>query len=75
MEKHKIILDVDTANGMPMRDIDDGLAIALALASPEFEMLGITTCGGNCRTDESTYNSLVWLEMAGKRIFLLLRGA
>lgn len=67
MDRQKVILDVDTANGMPVRDIDDGLAIALALASPEIELLGCTTCGGNCRTDESTKNTLIWLEMAGKQ--------
>jgi len=66
MEKHKVILDVDTANGMPVRDIDDGLAIAMALASPEIELLGCTTCGGNCRTRESTVNTLRILEIAGR---------
>ena len=66
MEKHKIILDVDLANGMPVRDIDDGLAIAMALTSPEIELLGCTTCGGNCRTHESTINTLRLLEMAGR---------
>jgi len=66
MEKHKIILDVDLANGMPVRDIDDGLALAMALAMPEFELLGCTTCGGNCRTHESTINTLRFLEMAGR---------
>lgn len=66
MEKHKIILDVDTGTGMPVRDVDDGLAIAMALAMPEFELLGCTTCGGNCRTHESTINTLRILEMAGR---------
>jgi purine nucleosidase len=66
MQREKVILDVDTANGMPIRDIDDGLAIALALSSPEIDLLGLTTCGGNCRTEESTYNSLIWLEQAGR---------
>ena len=66
MKTHKIILDVDTANGMPVRDIDDGLAIAMALASPEIELLGCMTCGGNCRTHESTINTLRILEVAGR---------
>jgi inosine-uridine nucleoside N-ribohydrolase len=67
MNRRKIILDVDTANGMPVRDIDDGLAIALALASPELELVGCTTCGGNCSTEESTHNTLLWLQMAGRQ--------
>ena len=64
---HKIILDVDLANGMgPARDVDDGLALALALTSPEVELLGCTTCAGNCRTSESTRQTLLFLEQAGR---------
>ena len=66
MERHKVILDVDTGTGLPVCDIDDGIAIALALASPEIELLGCTTCGGNCRTHQSTVNTLRILEMAGR---------
>ena len=47
MNKVKVILDVDTATGIPCRDVDDGIAIALALASPEIDLIGITTCAGN----------------------------
>ena len=47
MKRHKIILDVDTGSGITPIDIDDGQAIVLALASPEIELLGCTTCGGN----------------------------
>ena len=65
MHKHKVIMDVDNALGM-LGDVDDGLAIALALASPEIELLGCTTCGGNCRAHESTVNTLRVLEMAGR---------
>ena len=67
MEATKIILDVDTATGIPCRDVDDGLAIALALASPEIDLIGITTCAGNCRAHESTENSLRILELAGRQ--------
>ena len=42
MQTHKVILDVDNAMGM-FGDVDDGLAIALALVSPEIELLGCTT--------------------------------
>ena len=65
MQTHKVIMDVDNALGM-LGDVDDGLAIALALASPEIELLGCTTCGGNCRAHESTINTLRILEMAGR---------
>lgn len=38
MEKKKIIIDTDIGD-----DIDDAFAIALAMASPELEILGVTT--------------------------------
>lgn len=66
MKRHKVILDIDNATGMPMRDIDDGVALALALASPDIELQGCTTCGGNCQTDESTRNTHIHLDMADR---------
>ncbi len=66
MSKHKIILDIDNAFTLPAQDTDDAMALAPALTSPEIELLGITTCAGNCRTWESTKNSLRMLELAGK---------
>jgi purine nucleosidase len=66
MKKHKVILDIDNAFTIPAQDTDDAIALALALTSPEIELLGCTTCGGNCRTWQSTENSLRMLEIAGK---------
>ncbi|MDJ0782437.1 MAG: nucleoside hydrolase [Desulfosarcinaceae bacterium] len=54
MERHTLILDIDNALGIPVADTDDALALALALASPEIELLGITTCAGNCTVIQST---------------------
>ena len=65
MQRHKIILDIDNAFTIPAQDTDDAMALALALTSPEIELLGVTTCGGNCRTWQSTENSLRMLEIAG----------
>ena len=45
--KKKVIIDTDPAIGVPKRDIDDGLAILLLLASPEVELKGITISSGN----------------------------
>lgn len=53
--KPKVILDVDTG-------IDDALAIAYAVASPEIELLGITTTYGMVNVDFSTRNTLKVLE-------------
>ncbi|TDQ41981.1 nucleoside hydrolase [Aureibacillus halotolerans] len=47
----KIILDCDPG-------IDDAMAIAYALHSPEVELTAITTCFGNAHTDVTTKNAL-----------------
>ncbi|MGD9332205.1 MAG: nucleoside hydrolase [Desulfobacterales bacterium] len=61
----KVILDIDNALTIPAQDTDDALALALALVSPELEVLGCTTCAGNCRTAQSTLNTLRLLEAGG----------
>ncbi|MGY5857814.1 MAG: nucleoside hydrolase [Candidatus Thorarchaeota archaeon] len=45
--RKKVIIDTDPAIGVPKRDIDDGLAILLLLASPEVKLKGITISSGN----------------------------
>lgn len=40
--KHRIILDTDMGT-----DVDDALCLALALASPEFELVAVTTVSGD----------------------------
>ncbi|MDQ1550998.1 MAG: hypothetical protein QOD50_420 [Actinomycetota bacterium] len=42
-----VIIDTDPGLGKPGSDIDDGLAIALALRSPELEVLALTIVNGN----------------------------
>lgn len=74
MERHKVILDIDNAFTIPAQDTDDAMALALALTSPEIELIGVTTCGGNCRTWESTENSLRMLEIAGRGNILVAAG-
>src|SRR3954451_13986824 len=56
-----VILDVDTG-------IDDALAIAYALNSPELEVIGLTTCFGNGPIEYTTRNTLVILEKLGKLV-------
>ena len=60
----KIILDIDNALTIPAQDTDDAMALALALTSPELELIGCTTCAGNCRTSLSTTNTLRLLDIA-----------
>ena len=55
----KIILDLDTG-------IDDALAIAYALGSPELDLIGITATYGNVLVEQSVRNSLAVLEILGR---------
>jgi purine nucleosidase len=54
----KIILDCDPG-------IDDALAIAFALGSPDLDLLGITTVAGNVGLDKTTANALRLREFLG----------
>jgi inosine-uridine nucleoside N-ribohydrolase len=45
---------------------DDAIALLLALASPELELLGVTTVAGNQTLDKTTANALRVLELAGR---------
>jgi len=47
MEPKRVILDADPAMGIRFRDLDDGLAILLLLASPETRLEGVTINFGN----------------------------
>ncbi|THE11931.1 nucleoside hydrolase [Bacillus timonensis] len=57
----KVIFDVDTG-------IDDAMAIAYAVNSPELDLLGLTTSYGNVAVDEATRNTLAVLEKLGRKI-------
>ena len=46
--------------------IDDAVAIALALASPEVDVIGISTVGGNSGLEATTRNALRLLEFMGR---------
>jgi pyrimidine-specific ribonucleoside hydrolase len=54
-----IVLDTDPGH-------DDAIALLLALASPELELLGVTTVAGNQTLDKTTTNALKVLEAAGR---------
>ena len=49
-QEHKVIFDTDFA--MPPQD--DGMALILALHSPEIDILGITTVAGNFSVERAT---------------------
>ncbi len=51
---------VDTDPGL-----DDLLALAFAAASPELDIVGLTTVAGNAPLEAVTYNALGWCALAG----------
>ena len=55
--------------------LDDALALLLVLASPELELLGVTTVAGNQTVDKTTANALRVLELAGREDVRVARGA
>ena len=54
---------------------DDAIALFLAVASPELEVLGVTTVAGNTTLDKVTRNALTVLEMAGRSDIEVASGA
>ena len=65
-----IIIDTDPGPGQ-----DDAVAILLALASPEFEVLGITAVAGNVPLALTEKNSRKICELAGKPETKVFAGA
>ena len=63
-----IFLDCDPGH-------DDAIALLLALASPEVELLGVTTVHGNQTLDKTTENTLRVLELVGRSDIPVARGA
>jgi inosine-uridine nucleoside N-ribohydrolase len=63
-----IILDCDPGH-------DDAIALLLTLASPELELLGVTTTYGNQTLEKTTANALRVLELAGRTDVPVARGA
>ncbi|MBP0616663.1 nucleoside hydrolase [Jiella mangrovi] len=59
MSLHHVIIDTDPGQ-------DDAFAILLALASPELNVLGLTTVAGNMGLDQTTDNARRIVELAGR---------
>lgn len=55
----KVILDLDTG-------IDDALALAYTLGSPELELIGVTATYGNVLVETGARNDLALLELFGR---------
>ncbi|HVW88967.1 MAG TPA: nucleoside hydrolase [Gaiellaceae bacterium] len=68
MTPTRIVLDCDPGH-------DDAIAILLALASPEIELVAVTTVSGNQTLDKTTANALRVLELAGRGDIPVYAGA
>ena len=55
MNARKVVIDTDPG-------VDDAMAILMALASPELDVIGLTTIFGNVATTTATANALTLLE-------------
>ena len=63
-----VLLDCDPGH-------DDAIALLLALASPEVELLGVTTVAGNQTLDKTTANAIRVLEFVGRTDVEVAAGA
>lgn len=61
MTPRKLIIDTDPG-------VDDAMAIHLAFAHPDIDLIGLTSIFGNVHVEKATRNALALAEMAGARI-------
>jgi uridine nucleosidase len=64
----KIIFDTDPG-------VDDSMALLFGLASPELEVVGVTTVFGNVEVEQTTRNALYVLEVGGRLDIPVVAGA
>ena len=55
--------------------MDDAIAVLMALAAPDADLLGLTTVGGNVPRARATRNALALLQAAGRPDIPVARGA
>ena len=70
-----VLIDTDTGMGTLGSDPDDGLAIALALASPEVTVRAIMCVMGNVRLSDVYANAAHLLRVLGRTDVPLAAGA
>jgi inosine-uridine nucleoside N-ribohydrolase len=68
VEPTKLIIDTDPG-------VDDAIAILMALAAPDVELLGLSTVGGNVPLARTTRNALALLQAAGRSDIPVATGA
>ena len=68
MAKKKMILDLDTG-------VDDALALAYALATPDSDLIGVVSSFGNTQVNTAGENTLKLLELLGREDVPVFIGA
>ena len=63
-----VIIDCDPGH-------DDAIALLLAVASPELEVLAVTTTFGNCALEDATRNAIQILDLAQRPDIVVAAGA
>lgn len=71
----RLIIDCDPGNGIPGADVDDGLALGLALRSPEVVLEAVTVVAGNVPVDRGVECALEVLDAAAAPPIPVHRGA
>lgn len=64
----KVIIDTDPGLGTREADFDDGVALLLALKSPQIDVIGITTVHGNVPVSYGTRNVLRLLHLMQRNV-------
>lgn len=75
MNARKVIIDTDPGLGEPGSDIDDGLAIALAVRAPELDVLGLTIVNGNVTLGTGVHVARNLVDRLGVPALPVLAGA
>ncbi|MFA9393944.1 MAG: nucleoside hydrolase [Halodesulfovibrio sp.] len=60
-----LVIDTDNAFGMPVRDLDDGIALIVSLVSEKIDVKAIVASACNCRAYEAAQNTLYLLKQFG----------
>jgi purine nucleosidase len=71
----RVLLDTDLSMGEPGSEIDDGFALALAVADPGISLELVTTVNGNTDVDTATRLTLQLLDRLGRPDIPVVPGA
>jgi inosine-uridine nucleoside N-ribohydrolase len=64
----KVIIDCDPGNDVPATDVDDALALGLAIASPDLQLEAITIVAGNTARETGYASARTLLDATGSDI-------